>query len=99
MSDSILLVNDPFGPAGPGGGGAFAGLPPATLQQILANAQVALSEMIAGGRAVTISYGEGSGQKSVTYQRGSEASLRQHIAELKLLLGTGRPRRPIRFGF
>jgi hypothetical protein len=71
---------------------AFAGLPPATLQQFLTNAQTALDALLCGRRETSVSYGEGSGQKAVTFTRTTEAQLRRHIRELKELLGQA-PRR------
>jgi hypothetical protein len=92
---SVILINDPCALLA-AGGSAFSSLPPAQLQTMLNNALVALDTLITGGKAVTVSYGEGSGQKSVTYQRANEAALRQHIRELRQLLGQGGRRRAIR---
>lgn len=77
--------------------GAFAGLDPATLQTFLTNAQTALAALLSGQKASIVSYGEGSGQKSVTYSRTNEPALRRHISELQILLGQRPPRRAIRF--
>ena len=75
---------------------AFSGLPTATLQQFLTQAQTALNNLLNGGQPQVVSYGEGSGQKSVTYARTNEWALRRHIRELQQLLGQA-PRR--RAGF
>jgi hypothetical protein len=91
---AVILIADPCAPLA-SGGSAFTGTPPATLQLYLANAQTALTTLLTGGKPVTVSYGEGSGQKSVTYQRANEAALRQHILELRQLLGIGGRRRAI----
>jgi hypothetical protein len=71
--------------------GAFANVPPAQLSAWLLQAQNALNSLTCGAQVVTVSYGEGSGQKSVTYQKTSEQALRRHIREMQILLGQ-RPR-------
>lgn len=76
--------------------GAFAGLPPAALQQVLTDAQTALGNLITGQQVVTLSYGEGTGQKSTTFARTNEAALRRLISELQIALGIRRRRRAIR---
>ena len=75
---------------------AFAGLPPATLQAFLAQAQTALNSLICGNTVATISYGEAQGQKSVTYTRADVGKLRLHVYELKQLLGMVPRRRAAR---
>ena len=97
MSD-VILVSDPF-LAGASASGTFGNLPVATLQQYLADAQDVLHRIVIGAKEVTVAYGEGSGQKSVTYQRTDEQRLRMHVAELKQLLGLSPGRRPLRLAF
>ncbi len=67
--------------------GAFAGLPPVILSQYLADALAALHKLDCGEKEAVVSYGEGSGQKSVTFTRTTEYALRNHIDELKRALG------------
>lgn len=90
LSDPIVYV--PTVSANSSLSSAFAGLPPATLQAFLTSAQTALAALRTGQLEAVISYGEGTGQKSVTYTRTNEAQLLRHITELKILLGI-RPRR------
>ncbi len=78
--------------------GAFTGMSPAALMVLRTQAQTALGNLITGGMPVTLSYSSGDGQKSVTYSRANEASLRNFIGELNAALGQGR-RRPISVAF
>lgn len=71
---------------------ALTGVPPATLQQWLAQAQQALADMMTGRNAVTVSYQQGQGQRSVTYNRANIADLRAWIIEIQAALGQGRRR-------
>ncbi len=97
-NSALVLVADPFARAA-NGGSPFAGVPQATLQTWLTEAQIALHTLVTGGKPVTVSYGMGDGQKSVSYQRTDEAKLRYHIEELKKLLGMNRGRSAIRTRF
>jgi hypothetical protein len=91
-------IADPFNRASTGGS-PFSGLPPATLQCFLDQSVAALQQLLTGSKPVTVSYGMGDGQKSVTYQRTDETKLRMHINELRQLLGQGGRRAPVRVGF
>ena len=74
--------------------GAFAGMSQAQLLALRVTAQTALIDLISGGKPVTVSYGNGEGQRMVTYTRTNEASLRNLIRELNAALG-GRQRRGV----
>ncbi len=73
--------------------------PAATLQANLAAAQAAYDQLMRGGRVATVTYGEGSGQRSVTYTKAEIGSLRLYIEDLQTRLGY-RARRALglRFG-
>ncbi|MDE2469238.1 MAG: hypothetical protein KGL35_10975 [Bradyrhizobium sp.] len=78
----------------------FAGMPPAQLQAALTAAQTALIALQTGQLVVTVSYANGSGNRSATYSRTNMGSLVQMIGELKACLGlASRARRGLRFGF
>ena len=72
--------------------GSFAGIPPVTLQQWLADAQTARHELVTGRRAQMVAYGQGDGTKSVTYTRANLADIDNYIASLTNALGLGRRR-------
>jgi hypothetical protein len=93
------VITFPFVP-GAGTGGVFAGIPTATLQQWLAEAQQALHELKVGKKTVTLSYSSGDGMKSASFSRTSAQQLMDHINELQRALGIGGVRRAIdvRFG-
>jgi hypothetical protein len=95
MSDTTILIADPFGPANTDTS-PWTGLGTAQLQAALAQAQTALINLVTGAQPLVVSYGEGQGQKSVTYTSANEASLRNAIRELQILLGTAPRRRAIR---
>lgn len=71
---------------------SLIGVPPATLQHWLAQAQQALQNLSIGGQPQTVSYSQGAGQRSVTYTRANSADLRAWIAELQTALGAGQRR-------
>lgn len=72
------------------------------LQTALSQAQAAYTALMTGQRTVTLSYGQGDGNKSVTFDRleGGVAQVRFFINELQIALGNicRRPRRFVRFG-
>lgn len=72
------------------------------LQTALTNAQNAYVALMSGARTVSLSYGQGDGSKSVTYDAvaGGVAQLRLFIQELNRALGNlpCRPRRYATFG-
>ncbi len=92
-TNSVVLIADPFLPGGATNVGAFAGLPQITLLQFITDGQVALHKLLTGMKEAVVSYGEGSGQKSVTFTRAQEGQLRLHIQELQVLAGLARRRK------
>lgn len=93
------VITFPFVP-GTGTSGVFAGIPAATLQQWLTEAQQALHELKMGKKTVSLSYSSGDGMKSASFSRTSVQQLTDHINELQRALGRGGMRRAIdvRFG-
>ncbi len=73
---------------------ALTGVAPATLQLWLGQAQQALQNLVTGAQAVTLSYAQGTGNRSVTYSRTNVGDLRAWIGEIQAALGV-RTRRPI----
>lgn len=65
----------------------LAGVPEATLQQWLLEAQTALHQLSVGGKPEAVAYTQGAANKSVTFTRANIADLQQHIAALKAQLG------------
>lgn len=74
----------------------FAGMTPAALQASLNSAQTALIALQSGSQVMTVSYGEGNGQKRVEYRANNIGALTQLINELQAQLGL---RRHARRGF
>ena len=74
----------------------LVGVPTATLQQWLTDAQTALHDLMTGVKPRVVLYTQGDGQKSVTYTETNIGQLRGYIQELKAQLGITRGRRPIR---
>jgi hypothetical protein len=68
---------------------ALQGVPSATLQLWLREAQHALQRLMTGDQAVTVSYAEGEGNRSVTYTRTTVPNLRAWIGELQGALNPG----------
>ena len=77
---------------------ALSGVAPAKLQVWLGQAQLALQNLMTGAQAVTVSYAQGTGNRSVTYQRTNVGDLRAWIGEIQAALGV-RTRRPIGVAF
>lgn len=75
----------------------LTGVPVATLQQWLSNAQQAYNDLSTGAKGESFSYTQGDGAKSVTYTRANLGQLQQYILELQYALGIRRRRaiRPI----
>lgn len=70
------------------------------LQTALAQAQAAYAQLMSGQRAVTLSYSQGDGSKSVTYDRVNMADLMNWIRMLQMQLGIPvHRRRPLRFRY
>jgi hypothetical protein len=78
----------------------FAGMSTEQLQAALISAQNAYLNLQTGAQAVTLSYAQGDGSKSVTYIQTNTGALVQLIRQLQAQLGmTPHPRRPIRFRY
>lgn len=78
----------------------FAGMSTEQLQAALTAAQTALIQLQTGAKAVTLSYTQGDGTKSVTYQQASLGGLAMLIKQLQAQLGIiRRPRRPMQFRY
>ncbi len=67
--------------------GVFAGMTEAQLRAALTYAQAALISLLTDKQPVSVSYAQGDGSKSVTYQQGSEDGLRMLIRQLNFALG------------
>lgn len=67
--------------------GLFAGMTNAQLTAALATAQQAYLDISSGAKVVTISYAQGDGSKTVTYQQSGLANLTQLIRQLQQALG------------
>ena len=67
------------------------GVTPGALQAWLLAAQNALASLMTGQLVATVSYQNGSGNRSVTYTRANVADLRAWIMELQAALGNARP--------
>lgn len=65
----------------------LVGVPTATLQQWLMDAQQAMHDLACGSKVVQVQYGQGNGNRMVTYKVGDMAMLRGYIQELKAQLG------------
>ncbi|HZV10268.1 MAG TPA: gpW family head-tail joining protein, partial [Novosphingobium sp.] len=65
----------------------LAGIPPATLQQWLASAQLALFQLQSGQQVASASYAQGDGAKSVSYRQADMASLNMLIRQIQQELG------------
>ena len=74
----------------------LVGMSQPQLQALLASLQTAYAAIITGRREVIVTYGQGEGTKSVTFNQVSATSLRQHITEVQAALGLGQPRRALR---
>jgi hypothetical protein len=77
----------------------FDGMTQQQLTAALISAQTALVELQTGGRAVTMSYAQGDGSKSITRKMGTVAECAALIRQLQIALGIARPRRAARFVF
>ena len=75
----------------------LAGVPAATLQTWLTQAQTALMQLQMGGKPISVAYTQGDGSKSVTYTQASLPNLTNWILLLNTALGNScAPRRPLR---
>jgi hypothetical protein len=79
--------------------GSFVGVPAATLQLWLTDAQTARHQLTTGARPQVIAYGQGDGTKAVTYTRANIADLDNYIASLMRALGLGGKRRAVGVAF
>ena len=73
----------------------LVGIPQETLQTWLLQAQTALNNLMTGGQVVQVQYGQGDGNRMVTYKPADMGNLRGYIAELRAALGLGGRRGPI----
>lgn len=71
----------------------LSGIPRATIEQWLTEAQTAYMQLMVGQRVVTVSY-EG---KSTTFEAANITKLQEWIALLQQALGINRGRRAMRF--
>lgn len=77
--------------------GLFAGMTILQLQAALSAAQQAYIDLAAGKTGVSFSYGQGDGQKAVTYRPTTPAEVTVLIRQLQAALGLpGVGRRPLR---
>jgi hypothetical protein len=67
----------------------YYGMSDAQLQAALISAQQALIELRTGKKLVTVSYAQGGGSRSATFQQTDMANLRMLIAELQQALNPG----------
>jgi hypothetical protein len=96
MSETLALYSRGFCPEP----AMLIGVPQATLQTWLLDAQTAYQLMMISGQPQTVSYGQGDGQKSVTFSRSTNAGqLAAWIGMLQMALGIGCGRRAIRVQF
>lgn len=65
------------------------GMTDAQLQAALTSAQQAYVDLRTGDKAVTVSYAQGDGSRSVTFQQTNMANLRLFIADLQAALNPG----------
>ncbi|QCR38955.1 gpW family head-tail joining protein [Nissabacter sp. SGAir0207] len=80
--------------------GLLAGMSPAQLKKMLADAQTAYGELLMGKKGVSFSYTQGDGTRSVTYQPTSVADVTSLIQQLQKALGMRHsPRRAMRFRY
>lgn len=78
----------------------FAGMSRPQLQAALAAAQQAYLDLQSGKKAVSLSYTQGDGTKTVGYTPATTQGLVMLIKQLQAQLGiVRRARRPIQFGF
>ncbi len=78
----------------------LAGRSTAQLQTDLNNAQQAYIDLSSGAKAVSLSYTQGDGSKTVTYTPADIGALSALIRTLQLQLGIiPRGRKPLRFNF
>lgn len=67
----------------------YYGMSDAQLQAALSSAQAALIDLRAGKRLVSVSYAQGGGARSATFQPTDMANLRMLILELQQALNPG----------
>jgi hypothetical protein len=77
----------------------FVGVPTETLQQWLTEAQTILQQLSLGANPNAVTYTQGDGSKSVTYQLSNIGQLQQRIDTLAYALGLGPRRYALRPGF
>ena len=77
----------------------FVGVPQATLQSWLVEAQTTLQQLELGNNPNSVSYSQGAGGKSVAFSAADAAMLRMRIQRISMALGLITRRRPLRWGF
>ncbi|RJF81662.1 phage head-tail adapter protein [Azospirillum cavernae] len=77
----------------------LAGMSDTALRTALASLQKALIDLSLGQKAVTVSYTQGNGARSVSYGQTDSARITAQIVAIQTQLGIGRGRRPIHFRF
>lgn len=65
----------------------LVGVPTTTLQQWLLDAQQAFHDFMTGGKPVIVTYAQGDGNRSVTYNKANIGDLTAYIQALKAQLG------------
>lgn len=93
MSD--VTVYPPWITATPAVPALLTGIPAATLLQWLTDAQTAYHLLLTSNAPQTVTYGQGDGQKSVTFNRSSAGQLNSYILMLQQALGLIPGRRAI----
>jgi gpW len=71
----------------------FAGMTPAQLQAAIASAQAAYIELMSGQKVASLSYAQGDGAKTITYEKTNIAALQMFIKQLQMQLGVPVSRR------
>jgi hypothetical protein len=102
MSESTGIYGPPCGAQGSSVPIELQGVPLATLQTWLGQAQQALQDLVTGAKTASVSYAQGEGSRMVTYTRANMAELRAWIGQLQLAANPsycGFRRRPMRLRF
>ena len=77
--------------------GTFAGMSRAALEAYRTTLQGALIDLAAGSKAVTVSYTQVTGARSVTFVPADEARIRALLRQINAALGCGRRAVPVVF--
>jgi hypothetical protein len=71
---------------------ALTQLPPAMLQTMLNDAVMARHSLMIGTKEMVVTYGNGDGNRSVTFTRATLPNLNAYIEQLEIALGMRRGR-------